>query len=617
MVWASLLILAFSGLAIAQTITRVPSGFLHVRGPRLLDSEAKPVLLRGTQVSGLAFDSSDFAVSSDHRFGALSATTFNAIRERWNMNVVRLPVDATRYMRDPLYPARLEEAVGNANRQELLVILAAHEPGTDLPSERMIGFWRECAHRFNKNTRILFDVYSAPKASGIPGHVPGRPSDSDWRFWLRGGYSIDGRKIVGVQQMVDAVRATGASQPILVTGLDDAPLLRGLTPEFLVADPGIVYETTPRFRDLRAEALHDNHFEFLADRVPILVNGWDLGLDKREECRAIPKDPDTVEHLVEADLDYFDERNISWTVSSFTPGKLITDYRYFYTTKLDNGLPCGSYAGMGMVVQFHLFGSALRGLVTVTCSNAMFVLARGGIAQSYGPVLSDREGDGHGTLPTKLENISVRITDSHGAARLAPLLHVGGGWSFVNFIVPAQTTTGPAEVAVVRTDGSTAVSRVVIDDLSPALLTGAGDGRGAVVGEATQTPGRARTSESELLGWRPRQAPSSPVRSHTFASYRCGSTGCATVPIPLAYGVSTTVRLLGTGFRNAGSIHDIRVEVGGIAVPILSFGPSSDPGVDQVTLSLPPAFRSLGETDLMLSVGQRHANVVRINCGSI
>ena len=592
---ASLLLLAFAGFAVPQTVTRAPAGPLRVDGARLVDSAGQPVLLRGTQVPGLSHDSTDFGVLPGHRFGALSATTLNAIRQRWNMNVIRLPVDVVRYTSEPSYPARLEQAVRNANRQDLLVILAATEPATDLPSGRTLRFWTQCAARFRNYPRLLFDVYSPLRASTIPGHIPGTHTSADWRFWRHGGNSADGRTIAGMQQLADAIRATGAAQPIIVRGLDDELLWEGLTPEFFIAGANIVYEADPRFNAVTAGAQRDRYFGFLAGRVPVLVNDWDLNLNKREDCLALPQDPGAVERLIESGLEYFDRRGISWTISAFAPGKLITDYRHFYATTLDNGLPCGSSAGMGLLVQYHLIEVAARGLVT-TCLNATFVLARGGVAQTYGPILSDAESDGRGALPTKLANISVQITDSRGVAQLAPLLHVGAGWSFVNFIVPPQTAKGPARVALVRSDRSKAESKVLIDDVSPALLTGAGVGWGPVIGEAMQTPaaGAARV----------------------FATYQCGKAACTTVPIVLSEGVSTTVRLLGTGFRNTAAIPSLTAEIGGVAVPVLSFGPSTDPGADQVTLSLPPTLRGAGETDVMLTVDGHRSNVARINVRS-
>jgi len=82
--------------------------------------------------------------------------------------------------------------------------------------------------------------------------------------------------------------------------------------------------------------------------------------------------------------------------------------------------------------------------------------------------------------------------------------------------------------------------------------------------------------------------------------------------------VSTTVRLAGTGFRNAGPKADIRAMAGGVSVPVVSFGPM--PGVDtrdQLTIKLPDELIGYGETDLWLKVNGVLSNVVRINFGSM
>ena len=59
--------------------------------------------------------------------------------------------------------------------------------------------------------------------------------------------------------------------------------------------------------------------------------------------------------------------------------------------------------------------------------------------------------------------------------------------------------------------------------------------------------------------------------------------------------------------------------VGGIAVPVLSFGAADadDVGRDQVTIQLPLELRGAGETDLVMTVNSVLSNVVRIHCGAL
>jgi uncharacterized protein (TIGR03437 family) len=136
--------------------------------------------------------------------------------------------------------------------------------------------------------------------------------------------------------------------------------------------------------------------------------------------------------------------------------------------------------------------------------------------------------------------------------------------------------------------------------VAPGFFTASADARGAVMGDVVQ-----RWADSG--------------QTKTFATSECGSGGCRTVPIPLSDGVTTTVRLAGSGIRNAGPNAAIRVTVGGVAVPVLSFGAADtkDVGRDQVTIQLPLELRGAGETDLVMTVNSVLSNVVRIHCGAL
>src|SRR5262249_30909411 len=158
--------------------------------------------------------------------------------------------------------------------------------------------------------------------------------------------------------------------------------------------------------------------------------------------------------------------------------------------------------------------------------------------------------------------------------------HTGAGWAFISFRIPDEVATGPADVAVVRTDGSVSNSKVLIGDLAPGLFTNPPDGRSEAVGEATQ------------------HAEGKPDRS--FAVAECGTSGCRGLPIPLSPGVATTVRLYGTGFRHSGRADikaaDVKVTVGEISVPVLSAGARGGEGADQITIQLPDALEGAGES---------------------
>jgi uncharacterized protein (TIGR03437 family) len=540
-------------------LTPAAAGPYRIDGNRILDSKDRPYLVRGTELPTLTLSRADIA-GNGKEFGAFSPSALISIRDRLNMNAVRLPVSALGFEESGDYRARVREVVESANRFELLVILAA-DPVEQLSAQTLAQFWERCAGEFKDHPNVFF--------------APGRG-----------------------EALVDAIRSAGAEQPVLVAG------------EFPVRGRDLIYEVTPSYATTGTDEGRWKQFGSLSTRAPVMVNDMDPQLDRKSaECASFPGDPGAATRLVQENLAYFDAHGISWILSQFRPGRMLTEYRYFNWSKLDDGWTCGeapSRSGIAMVLAAHLWSTDTHGLFVVNHVNGGMVLARGGLATAYGPILAEREvtaAPGK-ALPLGLGNVSVRVTDARGTAQLARLLYTGAGWSDVTFVVPANSAVGPARVAVVRSDGSSFAAPVIIADVAPGFLTVSADARGAVAGEVVQR--RADSGETTR-----------------FAASECGSGVCRTVPIPLSGGVITTVRLAGSGIRNAGAHAGtnaaIRVTVGGIAVPVLSFGAADayEVGRDQVTIQLPLELRGTGETDLMMTVNSVLSNVVRINCGAL
>jgi len=57
------------------------------------------------------------------------------------------------------------------------------------------------------------------------------------------------------------------------------------------------------------------------------------------------------------------------------------------------------------------------------------------------------------------------------------------------------------------------------------------------------------------------------------------------------------------------------VTIAGTRVPVVSFGPAGEQGVDQVTIEIPAELRGLGEADLLCHINGRVSNAVRIGIG--
>ncbi|MEY2539630.1 MAG: hypothetical protein QOG67_3370, partial [Verrucomicrobiota bacterium] len=570
----------------------------HVVGHGIVDSKGRPFLMRGTQLTEFRPQTAAQDNRAGQDFGAHSSTTLSAIRLRFNMNTVRLPLDIGDGA-NARYFDELAKVVRRAVDVDLLVILAAREPGSSLPSLKSVEFWSQCAAYFKGYPNVMFDVFSDPSPSAVPLSAGDPHSAAGWNFWRQGGRAADGRVLVGMQHLVNAIRSTGARQPIAVMSWKDDRLFEGAGSATLIDDPNIIYEVSPRYASTRTDAERDAHFGFLADRAPILANGWDLNLDDLAECSSIPSDPTAATQLVQGNLDYFDAHRISWTVSVAEPGKLIKDLSFHDATSLGDGWSCGHpafpRAGIGRVIESHLRSSEERGIFVVSQSGGLDV-ARGAVALAYGPIMADRDSRIIGPrLPTILGKLSVQVTDALGVTRLAGIRWASAGWGQLNFIVPVQSAVGPARMTIVRQDGTRSSTNITIGDTAPGFWTEVSC-RGPAVGTATQVFAGGRTATSQISS--------------------CRGSDCRTIPIPVTSGASTRVRIAGNGFRYAGSASKIEVTIGGVPVKVLSFGPSAgDPGVDQVTIEIPAAMRGLGETDLICHLNGRVANAVRIHVG--
>jgi uncharacterized protein (TIGR03437 family) len=82
-------------------------------------------------------------------------------------------------------------------------------------------------------------------------------------------------------------------------------------------------------------------------------------------------------------------------------------------------------------------------------------------------------------LPTDLGGTTVRITDSAGVTRNAPLFFVSP--QQINFQIPADTAPGPAVIYVTGADGRVSTGAIQILGAAPAIFTFSQDGKGAAV----------------------------------------------------------------------------------------------------------------------------------------
>lgn len=213
---------------------------LRVWGNRLIDGPGRGhvVVLRGVNRSGLEYACiQGWGFFDSPRPSAIDTAAMIAAMKSWDTDVVRVPLNedcwlgvntpvgrgARPYRRIVAAYVRALHAAG------LYVILDLHlaAPGRT-PAKAQLpmadrshapAFWHSVAATFKSDHALIFDLFNEPFGLG-------------WSCW-RNGCRVPAQagapsyETAGMQTLVDAVRSTGATQPLLLGGIDYSAQLGG------------------------------------------------------------------------------------------------------------------------------------------------------------------------------------------------------------------------------------------------------------------------------------------------------------------------------------------------------------------------------------------------------
>lgn len=194
-------------------VPMAPGGYC-VKGNQILDETGTPRIFRGVNRPSLEFDF----------YGKkFCKADFEKMRS-WRVDVVRIPLSQAYWHLNDDYKTRVEEVVAMAREADLDVILDLHwstkdntgAPGMqDLPDTYSVKFWRELAPLFKDDGRVIYELYNEPRRVS-------------WKHWRKGGRHPEGWTMVGMQQLYDTVRETGAHNLVIIGGIVWAYDLSGI-----------------------------------------------------------------------------------------------------------------------------------------------------------------------------------------------------------------------------------------------------------------------------------------------------------------------------------------------------------------------------------------------------
>lgn len=208
----------------------------RVLGNKLIDGSGAPLRLRGANHSGTEY-------ACIQGWGLFSGPGDESVfvgMETWKLNAVRIPLNEGCWLGisgadaahgGQVYQAAIKNWVSLAHKHGMIAVLdlhwaapGAHKPGEQQPmanADHSLDFWKSVAAAFVSDPAVIFDLYNEPFLNHS------KLSTDAWSCWLSGCTITGGEgglsgawRSAGMQQLLDAVRSTGATQPVIANGME-------------------------------------------------------------------------------------------------------------------------------------------------------------------------------------------------------------------------------------------------------------------------------------------------------------------------------------------------------------------------------------------------------------
>ncbi len=199
-------------------------------------------------------------------------------------------------------------------------------------------------------------------------------------------------------------------------------------------------------------------------------------------------------------------------------------------------------------------------------------------------------------LPTSLLGTIVKVKDSLNMELPAPLFFVSPDQ--VNCLIPSGLAAGKATITVTNSLNVSVSATVLIEKTAPGLFSANATGKDVAAAVLL----RAKANGSQIF---------EPVAQFSQGKF---------VPLPIDFGPDAGAAsdqlfllLFGSGWRGRSSEQSVKVQIGGVNIPIQYAGVQGDfVGEDQINLQLPRTLAGKGEQIISLTVDGQLANLVTV-----
>jgi len=328
----------------ASTPAPLPGGIegLHVRGNQIVNASGAAVRLVGFNNSGAEYACEEGWGIFDTPSTNMAADTVAAMATWQGANAVRVPVDEQCWLGLPgvkpayagaSYRSAIERYVSLLNAHGFAVVLdlAGTAPGgersanqEEMPDAHSLAFWQSAAMTFRDNTSVLFDLFNEP--------WPDNDADNAaaWSCWRNGGCEQTSQnggqqyQAVGMQQLIQTIRATGARNVVVAEGIQYAESVdqwlayRPYDPTGNLIASVHVYS----FNDCSNQRCYDGAMQQVLGQVPLLIGefGPDLTVQYTPQldvsCPVTDVGTTTFDSTL---LSWAAREGASWTAWSWNP----------------------------------------------------------------------------------------------------------------------------------------------------------------------------------------------------------------------------------------------------------------------------------------------------------
>ena len=228
---------------------------IEVKGNKIVEEGTDNlVVLRGVNVPSLGWG------MAEHLYESMTQ-----VYDSWQGNLIRLPIQPKYWfngnydeskgmaMSAEEYRQHIDDMVAAAQARGKYIILDCHT--YVMPVQESLDMWLEVAAKYANNSAVLFGLLNEPhdiKPAGVDSER------SVWDVWRNGGQiTISGEEVTGIghQQLLEAIRSTGANNICIAGGLNWAFDISGLADGYDGLENGYRLTDTPEGKGV----MYDSH----------------------------------------------------------------------------------------------------------------------------------------------------------------------------------------------------------------------------------------------------------------------------------------------------------------------------------------------------------------------